>query len=285
MKDKNLGFIEGWLSIVINTALFFVKFWAGTVTGSVAMVADAWHTLSDTLTSVVVLVGFWIQKKPADDRHPFGHGRAESIASLVIATLLAVVGFSFGKESLARLVNRVPAAYGTIALLIFVASALIKEALAQFSIWAGRKINAHSLIADGWHHRSDAVASALIVVGGLASSYAWWIDGVLGLIVSGLIIYTAAELLMDVSSSLLGQAASPELERQVKKLAEECCGEQAGQIHHIHVHKYGDHVELTLHMRVEPTMTVEQAHQIATAVEKSLREKLSVEATVHIEPS
>src|SRR5512137_2886387 len=97
--SRSLGYIEGWASIVLNTSLFFVKYWAGTRFGSVAMVADAWHTLSDTLTSVVVVVGFFIASRPADRGHPFGHGRAEPIGAVIIATLLAVVAVNFMTES------------------------------------------------------------------------------------------------------------------------------------------------------------------------------------------
>ncbi len=104
-SSKTLGYLEGWLSVGLNTALFFFKYWAGTRFGSVAMVADAWHTLSDTLTSVVVIVGFFIASRPADKGHPFGHGRAEPIGAVVIAVLLAVVGVNFLQESINRLRN------------------------------------------------------------------------------------------------------------------------------------------------------------------------------------
>lgn len=86
MSKRSLGLIEGWVSIVLNTILFGVKYWVGTASGSVAMIADAWHTLSDTLTSVVVIVGFRVSARPADGEHPFGHGRAEAISSIIIGT-------------------------------------------------------------------------------------------------------------------------------------------------------------------------------------------------------
>ena len=94
-QKQQLGYLEGWLSSVLNVVLFGLKLWVGMMAGSVAMIADAWHTLSDTLTSVIVLVGFWISGKPKDKEHPFGHGRAELIGAIIIAILLALVGFSF----------------------------------------------------------------------------------------------------------------------------------------------------------------------------------------------
>ena len=131
----NLGYIEGWASVVINTALFGFKFWAGTKIGSVSMVADAWHTLSDTLTSLVVIVGFCIAAKPSDPEHPFGHARAESIASVIIGVLLGVVGVSFAMESIRRLIDYRSATFNLSGILIFSASVIVKEGLAQFSFY------------------------------------------------------------------------------------------------------------------------------------------------------
>ena len=99
-KAKFYGYLEGWMSIIVNLILFIVKYWAGIVTGSVAIIADAWHSLSDSLTSVVVIVGVKISSKPADKEHPFGHGRAELISAIVISILLATVGLNFIIESI-----------------------------------------------------------------------------------------------------------------------------------------------------------------------------------------
>jgi cation diffusion facilitator family transporter len=112
------------------------------------MTADAWHTLSDTLTSLVVILGFWISGRPKDEEHPFGHGRAKVIAAVVIATLLAVVGASFFRDSIRQLIERKNAAFSTLSLIIFSISVLVKEALARFSLWAGKKTQSQSLVAD-----------------------------------------------------------------------------------------------------------------------------------------
>jgi cation diffusion facilitator family transporter len=179
IQKQQLGYIEGWLSTVLNTLLFGLKLWVGIRAGSVAMVADAWHTLSDTLTSIVVIFGFWIAGKPQDREHPFGHGRAEVIGAVVIGTLLAVVGFNFLVKSYHQLRNPQHVNFSLFSIVVFAISIVLKEALAQFSLWAGKKVKSQSLIADGWHHRSDAIASALIVIGALFGKTFWWIDGVL----------------------------------------------------------------------------------------------------------
>jgi cation diffusion facilitator family transporter len=128
-EKRRLGYREGVISSVLNTVLFGLKFWVGTAVGSVAMIADAWHTLSDTLTSLVVILGFWISSKPKDDEHPFGHGRAELIASVIIGTLLGVVGLNFLKESWNQLGEHQAVEYSTISIIVFGISVAGKEAL------------------------------------------------------------------------------------------------------------------------------------------------------------
>lgn len=280
---SNLGYIEGWASIVVNTILFGLKYWAGIKIGSVSMVADSWHTLSDTLTSAVVIVGFFIAAKPSDPKHPFGHARAESIASLIIGVLLGVVGFSFAVESVKRLLDTQSVTFNFFGIMVFVVSIIVKEGLARFAFWAGKKAKARSIVADGWHHRSDAIASALIVVGALFGSSLWWMDGVLGIGVSLLILYAAFDVVRDAAAYLLGEAHSNELEDEIKRLIMQ---KQSAvkDVHHIHVHNYGVHREITLHIRLDPQMHLSDAHDITTEIEMHLRERMSVTATVHLEP-
>jgi len=282
INKNKLGYFEGIISIIINSVLFFVKLWVGLITDSVAMLADAWHTLSDSLTSVVVVLGVLISGKPADDQHPFGHGRAESIASIVIGTLLVVVGFNFIVDSVKRLINFQKIEYRAIAVYVFLISAIIKEGLAQFSFWAGKKTNYSSLIADGWHHRSDAIASFIIVLGIFASSKFWWIDGTLGLMVSFLIIFTALQIVLKNSGKLLGEKISDELEPKIRKVISELTPEVT-DVHHFHIHRYGDHAELTFHICLSPKMKLEKAHRIANLIEEKIRSDFKIETTVHIE--
>jgi len=291
MKDKilasrkSLAYLEGWLSIIINTVLFGLKYWVGLRIHSVAMVADAWHTISDTLTSAIVIIGFWFASRPADKKHSFGHGRAETIASLIIGTLLAVVGFSFLKDSILRLIHREAVNFTVFAVIVFLISAFIKEALAQFSFWAGRKTQGRSLVADAWHHRSDAVASGLIVVGAIIGKYFWWVDGVMGIGVSLLILQAAYSIIRGASSYLVGESVSASLERQIQDAIRKANSTiQLESVHHLHVHDYGEHKELTAHIRLPADMKIEDAHCIVTKIEKAIREELKLEITIHVEP-
>lgn len=283
MNKKSLGYVEGWASVVINTALFALKFWVGSVAGSIAMIADSWHTLSDTFTSIVVIFGFWAAGQPPDKEHPFGHGRAEPLAAIVIGTLLAVVGIEFLRQSIARLMHYQAATFGAFAIAVFLVSVALKEALARFSIWAGRKTASPSLIADGWHHRSDAVASALIVVGGLAGGYFWWMDGALGIGVSGLILYAAYDIIRTSTSASLGETHSPGLENRIREIVRSAAP-AAADIHHLHVHSYGEHLELTFHMCFPPAMNIDEAHRTAARAKYALKDALGAETTVHLEP-
>ena len=117
-KSDSLPQIEGWLSILLNILLFILKYWAGVVTGSIAILADAWHTLSDSFTSIIVLIGVKLSKRPANEEHPFGFGRAELIASIIISVLLFVVGFNFIIESFVKLSNHEITKFGNIAIIV-----------------------------------------------------------------------------------------------------------------------------------------------------------------------
>lgn len=282
-SNTRLGFIEGWLSIAVNTILFGLKYWAGIATNSIGIIADAWHTLSDSLTSIVVLIAFLISSKPADDEHPFGHGRAQLIASLVIGVLLAVVGMNFTVESIKKLIYHQKADFASLAIIIFLLSVVFKEGVAQFALWAYRKTGSETLRADGWHHRSDAIASLLILIGILVGGNLWWIDGALGLGVAGLIFYAAYDILHNSINPLLGENPSPDLIEQVRKVTNRITGTDA-MLHHAHIHRYGDHIELTFHIRLDPEMQLTKAHSIATKIEHQLREEMSIDATIHIEP-
>lgn len=283
MDGKKLGYIEGWLSAVINIILFGLKFWVGLAAGSVAMIADAWHTLSDTLTSLVVILGFWISGKPKDSKHPFGHGRAELIASVVIGTLLGLVGFNFITDSIHQLQNRQTVLFGTTAIIVFGISVIVKEALARFSIWAGKKTSSQSLIADGWHHRSDSLASLLIIVGAIFSKYFWWIDGVLGLVVSGLIIFAAFQIIREASNMLLGESPDPATVNKIESIIKEYYPEGLG-MHHLHMHKYGNHVEISMHLKMPESTTLKTAHEKSIILETRLKEEMGIEATIHFDP-
>jgi cation diffusion facilitator family transporter len=280
-ETKKLSYIEGIGSIVINTILFILKYWVGIMTGSIAIIADAWHTLSDSLTSIVVILGAKISSKPADDTHPFGHERAESVASIIVGVLLFVVGSNFLVDSIQRLRNKEAAVFTMSAIVIFILSVIIKEAMAQFSFWAYRQSKSSSLKADGWHHRSDSIASAIILISIFLGEYLWWIDGVFGIIVSALIIYTAFDIIKEASQPILGKKPDQANVEQIRKVAKKY---NLNKINHIKEHSYGSHLEYTMHVCMQKNTQIHGAYEIVKQFKDDLREKLKIEATVFIEP-
>ena len=282
-KAYRLAYIEGWSSIGLNTVIFVFKYWVGIATGSVAILADAWHTLSDSLTSVIVIIGTKASAKPADESHPFGHGRAELIASIIIGVMLLVVGFNFIMEAVQKLRNHETAAFGTTAAIVLAASIVLKEGMAQFSFWAGKKTRSRTLMADGWHHRSDAITSVIILIGIFFNKTYWWIDGVLGIAVALLICYAAFNILRESVNPLLGEAPDRMLALRIREISTQIIPDRIN-IHHIHIHRYGYHTELTLHIRLTGSMSLYEAHQIGTSLEGAIRTALDMETTIHFEP-
>ena len=284
IKDKNtLTKLEGWLSIIVNLFLFAFKYWAGIATGSIAIIADAWHTLSDSFSSILVLLGLKVSQKPADQDHPFGHGRAELVTSIIIGALLAIIAYSFISESIEKLSKRESVEYGFIAIIATVTSILMKELLAQYAFWAGRKVNSTMLKADGWHHRSDAISSVVILVGIFFGSYAWWIDGVLGIFVALLIGYAAFEIIRDSFDQILGKQPDKKMISDITNICKQYAGETV-MPHHFHLHEYGDHREMTFHIRLNPETTLQSAHDIASRIEQKVTDDLDIIATIHMEP-
>ncbi len=282
-KNYKMGYKAGWISIISNIILFAFKLWAGIISNSVAMIADAWHTLSDSATSIVVIIGLWVSRKKADEDHPYGHGRAENVGAIVISTLLVVIGIKFFIESVNKLISGSVSDFKGSALIIFAVSAVIKEIMAVYAIHTGKNIDSASLQADGWHHRSDAIISVVIVTGVLVGKNIVWLDGVLGILVSLFILYTSYELIRNVSSSLLGENVEPELENKIKVLIKEI-EPFVFNVHHLHLHKYGSHSELTLHIVLPADIKLNESHNITKKLELAIKSKFNMDTTIHVEP-
>ncbi len=284
MEEKNKYIQrEGWLSIVANIVLFVLKYWAGIVTGSIALIADAWHTLTDTVSSVIVLVSGKISRKPADDDHPFGHGRAEHIAAIIIGVLLAIVAFDFVLSAIEKFGTREHTTFGTLAWVVTVISILTKELLSQYAFWAYRKTKSAILKADAWHHRTDSLSSIIILIGIWIGKYFWFTDAVLGFIVAILIGYASYEILSKEIKALLGESPSDELLHSIRHTAQQKF-DLPLHIHHIHLHHYGNHTEMSCHIKLPPNMSLFEAHEICTKIEVELKKEFGYFTTIHAEP-
>jgi len=283
MERKKASYLEGTISIVANIALFALKYWAGIVSGSVALMADAWHTLSDSISSVVVIIGAKLASKQPDKDHPYGHGRWELISAIIIAIILVLIAFGFITDSIAQLKIKESANFGIVAIVVTVVSIVVKELMAQYAFYLGRKSGSSTVKADGWHHRTDALSSVVILIGILFKNYFWWIDGALGMAVSLMLMYAAYKILMESVNKILGEDPGEELIEEIHKLISSLYDYDIHP-HHFHIHNYISSKELTFHIKIENRLTVEEGHAIATAIEELLDEKLSVKSTIHLEP-
>jgi len=285
-KKKRFG-IEGtrlgWISVVLNIMLFVLKYAAGIVSGSVALIADAWHTLSDSLSSIVMIAGIKIARKPPDEKHPFGHGRAERIATMMIGFFLLIVAYEFIRESVGRLTSHQTYHYGILAWVATLVSIIVKEVLARLSFRAAKKTGLKSLKADGWHHRTDALSSVIVLIGLYFGSRFWWVDGVLGILVSVMICVAGYEVLKEAFSNLLGEKPDEETIRKIFEIVVQQCNEKV-HLHQIRIHEYGQHREMTAHIKLQGQMSLEQAHKVATNIEQIVYKELNISAEIHVEP-
>ncbi|MEN2984496.1 MAG: cation diffusion facilitator family transporter [Dictyoglomaceae bacterium] len=281
---KEIGYLEGWISIIGNIILFIFKFISGIYLNSISLTADAFHSLSDVLTSIVVILGFKFGEKPADKKHPFGHGRIEQIATLIIAFMLLIIAYDLGKSSFERIIKPQKVSFNIFIVFLMFFSALFKEWMARFSIFLGNKINSSTLIADAWHHRSDAFASALVAFGLLAINYGLYIiDGIMGFFVSLLLLWVGIDLIKNSSSFLIGEAPTQEFINKIKNIVFSIPG--VLDYHDISIHDYQNNKVITLHIVVDNNISAKDAHDIALKVQDSIKENIQgSQVIVHIDP-
>jgi cation diffusion facilitator family transporter len=278
------GIFQGAVSILGNTALAVLKFLFGWMTNSIALMADAFHTASDVLTSVVVVIGFWTAKKPADVEHPYGHGRIEPIATLIISLLLIWAGGKFAWASYDRLREPQIVTWNAVAFGLMICSALAKEWMARLALGIGRLIQSDMLRGDAWHHRSDAIASALVAFSMIATHFgSRKIDSFLGIGIAILIVYTGIDLLRAMVSVLVGKAPSQDLIDRITRASISIDGVQ--EVHDINVHEYGNRKVISLHVRVPGEMDTARSHHLAKLVEKAISKSLDASTVVHVDPS
>jgi len=283
MDRKKASYIEGTVAIIGNVVLFALKYWAGIVSGSIALMADAWHTLSDSISSVVVILGAKLASKKPDKDHPFGHGRWELVSAIIISLILVLIAIGFITDSISQLRLKGSANFGTLAIVVTVVSIVVKELMAQYAFYLGGKSGSSTVKADGWHHRTDALSSLVILVGILLKDYFWWIDGVLGLLVSLMLIYAAYGILMEAVNMILGEEPAEELIEEIREIISSLYDYELCP-HHFHIHNYISSKELTFHIMIDGRLSVEEGHAIADAIETEIRKKLSIVPTIHMEP-
>ena len=253
--------------------------------GAVSLIADALHTFSDVITSSIIIWGFKQAEKPADVEHPYGHGRAEYIATLIIAILLCVAGIEIIEASIERIrnpvwdLNRVK--WWMISVLVL--TIVIKEITAQYAEYLSSIVASGTLHADAWHHRSDAMSSLLVAGAMVAGKFGYVsVDGWAGLGVAGILIYMGFEIAKDAVDDLIGKPPTTEEVETIRHIVMNVPGVLGA--HDIIIHSYGHDKFVSVHIEVDAKETTAAAHDISEEVEECLEKAIEVEPTVHVDP-
>lgn len=278
-----IGITQGWISIVSNLFLFIIKLVFGFISNSIALIADAFHTLSDMASSGVVIFGFKMASKPADREHPFGHGRAETIAALTIAILIGFAGIEFIKTSISRFIAEETITISGALFAVVILTIILKETLARLSFKLGDKIKSDTLKADAIHHRSDMFSSVLVLAafGGVWLGYPK-LDAIMGLGVAAMMIHSAYEIARSAIDDLLGRPVDRETVQQIKSTALSIA--EVSNVHDIIVHSYGAHKFISLHLEIGEGKSPERMHEISDQVEKLLSEEMEADVVTHVDP-
>ena len=276
----------------VNVLLLVLKFVAGVLGHSSAMVADAVHSLSDFLTDIIVLIFVKISGKPQDKSHEYGHGKFETLALTIIGLVLVLVALGIISDGVVKIDDffegQTLEAPGMLALWAAVASILLKEAVYRYSIIKARKLQSQALEANAWHHRSDALSSigTLIGIGGaIFLGHKWVILDPIASVVVGIFIGKVAfELLRDGVGDLTDKALPESVEQEILQMVSEV--ENVGNPHNLKTRRIGNHYAIELHIKMDGNITLTEAHDKATEIENLLRSKYGKETHVgvHVEP-
>lgn len=277
---------------IVNMVLLVVKFVAGILGHSAAMVADAVHSLSDFLTDIVVIAFVKLSSKPADQDHDYGHGKYETIATSLIGMALVVVAVMLGWNGIDKIIQVVQGneleSPGIIALIAAVVSVLLKEWVFRITKKVAIEVNSQALEANAWHHRSDALSSigTAVGIGGAVLLGSNWavLDPIAAVVVSVLIFVTAFRLLRQASGELLEESLPQETENKIEQIVYR--DTMVSDIHNLHTRRIGSIVAIEMHLRLPGEITLEESHQHATEIEKMLRTEFGNDTHImlHIEP-
>jgi cation diffusion facilitator family transporter len=276
--------LAGIIGIFANLVLFTVKLVTGLAINSIAFIGDAFNNLTDVLSSLITILGFKLAGKPADEEHPFGHGRMEYIAGLIVAFLVLLVGYELIKTSIGRVLNPVTVNFSIPAFFIAILAILVKGWLFLFNRYLGKTINSQALSASALDSLSDMFSTTCIAISLLASLVTSLpFDGYVGILVSGLILYSGYSLVKETINPLLGENPDLELVKQIKKKVlqhPEIIG-----IHDLIIHSYGPgRYMASIHVEVSATEDFTEIHELIDHIERQCAKELSILLTIHMDP-
>ena len=278
------GQLCGLAGIGLNVLLFIGKFLAGTISGSIAITADAFNNLSDAGSSVITLLGFRLAGRKPDPEHPFGHGRIEYISGLIVSGLILLMGVELAKTSFDKILHPEAVDFSVIAIIILVVSIAVKLYMGMYNRQIGKKINSAAMAATAADCVSDSISTSAVLVAMLVAKFTGlMIDGYVGMVVAILILISGIKAAKETIAPLLGQAPEPEFVNEIEKIVmahNPICG-----IHDLVVHDYGPgRVMISLHAEVPASGDILELHDVIDNAEAALRRELNCEAVIHMDP-
>lgn len=290
-REKEI-FRVTWTGSIVNFALLVFKFVAGIVGHSAAMVADAVHSLSDFVTDIIVVAFVRISGKPEDEGHDYGHGKYETLATAIIGLILFFVGIGImfnGAKSVFDTINGKPlAAPSILALTVAALSILLKELLYRYTIHKAKGLNSQAMIANAWHHRSDAFSSigTFIGIGGAICLGEQWriLDPLAAIVVSIFIMRVAVQLLKPCVDELLERSLPAETENRILEIIRSF--PEVSEPHHLRTRRIGNRLAIEVHIRMNGNTPLAEAHSLASEVEKRLKHEFGKDTHIgiHMEP-
>ncbi|MGP1436875.1 MAG: cation diffusion facilitator family transporter [Phocaeicola sp.] len=277
---------------IINVFLLVFKFVAGIVGGSAAMIADAVHSLSDFVTDVIVMIFVHISSKPQDEDHDYGHGKYETLATSLIGLALFVVGVMIFYNGAAKIIDvlrgNTVSSPGIIALVAAVVSIIMKEWAYRFTVRARKKVNSEAVVANAWHHRSDALSSvgtAIGIGGAIILGNKWKVlDPIAAVVVSFFIIKVAWRMIRKSSDELLEKSLPKEEEQEIITIVEK--EPSVSDVHHLQTRQIGNQIAIEMHVRMPGNISLYESHVHATNIERRLKERFGeyTHIGLHVEP-
>lgn len=281
---ENYGKLSGIVGIITNLILFFIKITAGMVFKSISITADAVNNLSDCGSSVITLVGFKISAKPADPEHPYGHARFEYISGLIVSLVVFVVGFQLAEESFKKIISPENSEYSLLVVLVLIVSILIKLWQSAFYKRAGSLIKSSTLVATSADSRNDVVSTIAVLAGVVITKYTGFnLDGIIGLCVAVIIMFTGYKLIRETSDPLLGEAPPKELVDDIYKTIRGYDG--VLDIHDLNVHSYGPgRCFASVHCEVPAERNIIESHDIIDNIERDFLNNKRIHLVIHMDP-
>lgn len=277
---------------VVNVILLVFKFIAGILGGSAAMIADAVHSLSDFLTDIIVIAFVRISSKPEDEDHDYGHGKYETLATSIIGLALLMVGLYIFYNGARQIWDVMHGAEieqpGLVALIAAIVSILLKEWTYRFTVSVGKKVESQAVIANAWHHRSDALSSigtAIGIGGAILLGKGWAVlDPVAALVVSVFIVKTALGLLSTSSGELLEKSLPKEVEKEIVDIVKS--EPEVSEVHHLCTRRIGSNIAIEMHIRMPGEISLKDSHTRASNIERKLRQHFGehTHINLHVEP-